>query len=144
MNSARWATSIVALASLCTPAAQASVPKLHFDGLYCCTRDAEIVGTARFYLRFYPDGVVLSTVSIGTPAQVAKWLIRSKQQHFHYSVSGTSLHLQDENGGHIFLYSGTIHAGYLTMIVDRYDTATRESMGSVERRYEFTPIAMQP
>jgi TonB family protein len=116
---------------------------LHFDGLYCCTRESDI-GPATFYLRFYPDGVVLSVASTGSPTDVAQWLTRSKQKSFHYSTTGTSLRLEDENGEMTFRYSGMIYPEYIAMRVDGFDTATKAYRGTVERTYQFTPVAMQP
>jgi hypothetical protein len=116
---------------------------LRFDGLYCCTRQSEI-GPATFYLRFYPDGVVLSVVSTGSPRDVARWLNRDKEQSFRYSMKSTSLHLEDQNGEMTFVYSGTVHPGSLTMRVDGYDTATKKYRGTVERTYKFVPSAMRP
>jgi hypothetical protein len=110
--------------------------------LYCCTRQSN-VGPVTFYLRFYQDGIVLSTASTGNAAEVAKWLVRSKQQHLHYSVDGASIHFEDRNGENTFVYNGTIYYGYITMRVDGYDTATKEYRGAVERTSWFTSVAMQ-
>jgi len=47
---------------------------LRYDGLYFDPYDDGTAGGT--YLRFYPDGVVVSVHSIGAPQKVALWLTR--------------------------------------------------------------------
>jgi hypothetical protein len=70
----RWLVVALALFVGCV-VTQAS-PSLRYDGLYCRANDEG--GGLTDYFRFYRDGIVLSTVSSGTPKQTATWLHRGQ------------------------------------------------------------------
>jgi len=117
---------------------------LRFDGFYCCQRDSS-AGPVTFYLRFYPDGVVLSVLSTGTPREVAKWFYRQKQPNFHYELKGNSLHFTEQTKDMFFVYSGTVTPDSLPLRVDGYDRTGKIYMGTVrDRTYKFVRVAMQP
>ena len=46
---------------------------LRFEGFYIAPATAQI--SASIYLRFFPNGSVISVVSSGTPAEVARWFV---------------------------------------------------------------------
>jgi hypothetical protein len=69
----RWPLLALALSVAGILTTHAS-PSLRYDGLYYRAIDKGDGYTG--YYRFFRDGVVLSTVSSGTPEQVATWLYR--------------------------------------------------------------------
>ncbi|HEV2805602.1 MAG TPA: hypothetical protein VGW57_11810 [Chthoniobacterales bacterium] len=54
---------------------RAESPKPRFDGLYCHESD-EFVQRTFDYLRFYPDGHVISTAATDRPGEVVTWFHR--------------------------------------------------------------------
>jgi hypothetical protein len=68
------ATVCIALSGL--TAVKGFALDVRYDGLYRYHEPAKQVS---IYLRFYPDGTVLSTASTGKPDEVAKWLHRGSK-----------------------------------------------------------------
>lgn len=56
---------------------------MRFDGLYAAPGDGYTA-----YLRFYPDGDVVSCSSTGTPAEVSRWFARGNQGAAAYVRDG--------------------------------------------------------
>jgi hypothetical protein len=69
----RWIVLALAF-SFASPVTTHASPSLRYDGLYRRANDKGDDYTD--YFRFYRDGVVLMTISNGTPQQVARWLHR--------------------------------------------------------------------
>jgi hypothetical protein len=92
---------------LATPAKQQQA--VRYDGLY----QSEKEDTAWYYLRFYKDGTVLSVTSIGTPAQVARWLNKQYQDAGKgaYSIDGDHLKFSETSPSGTVDYDGTIIEG---------------------------------
>ena len=122
----------------------AAKASLRFDGLYTCHRDIS-AGPVTFYLRFYPDGVVLSVLSTGTLRDLATWFNRHKQPNFHYELKGNSLRFTEQTKDMFFVYSGTVTPDSLPLRVDGYDRTGKTYMGTViDRTYKFVRVTMQP
>jgi hypothetical protein len=134
-----------ALCVLCLPHdASAAKPSLRCDGLYTCPRDST-AGPVAFYLRFYPDGVVLSVLSKGTAKDLATWFNRKKSPTFHYELKGSSLRFTEQAEEMFFVYTGTASADSLSLRVDGYDRTEKTYMGTVRNRtYKFVRVDMQP
>lgn len=54
---------------------------LRFDGVYLAPGDGYTS-----YLRFYPDGEVISVSSTGTPEEVARWFARDREKPAAFTV----------------------------------------------------------
>ena len=119
-----------------TDAAKHSV---RFDGLYCCPVPTNI-GATTSCLRFYPDRTVLAVVSLGSPSDVAKWLMRQKEPNFRYTIKGDSLRFTQSGKPLSYVYSGTIAGDSIALRVEGYNHG--KSMGYVQRNYKFVPIAL--
>jgi len=149
MNRTRTLTHILTVLLACcivgSPVrASAAKASLRFDGLYMCHRGSS-AGPVTFYLRFYPDGVVLSVLSTGTPRDLATWFNRRKQPNFHYKVKGNSLRFTEQTKDMFFVYSGMVASDSLPLRVDGYDSTGKTYMGTVkDRTYTFVRVAMQP
>jgi hypothetical protein len=149
MNSARRIAHAATFVLVCWVAfwpdrASAAKPLLRFDGMYTCHKGSS-AGPVTFYLRFYPDEVVLSVLSTGSPSDLAAWFNRRKQPNFHYELKGNSLRFTEQTKDMVFVYSGTVTPDSLPLRVDGYDRTGKKYMGTVlDRTYTFVRVAMQP
>ena len=139
------ALAATVLCALClSDDAHAAKPSLRFDGLYTCPRDSS-AGPVAFYLRFYPDGVVLSVLSKGTAKDLATWFNRQKSPTFHYELKGNSLRFTEQAEEMFFVFTGTVRADSLSLRVDGYDRTEKTYMGTVQNRtYKFVRVDMRP
>lgn len=104
---------------------------LRYDGIYATGITTDDSGMPyRQYLRFYEDGTVLDASSIGTPAQVARWLVKDKRDlsSGRYTVDGDRIAFttHSEHVGRpdspagdgprvVIDYEGTVSHGALTL-----------------------------
>jgi hypothetical protein len=142
MNSAYRSSKLVALllalAFVVAPGdVRAGNSSLQFDGFYRCSIPTS-AGAMTSYLRFYPDGVVVASVTPGTVPEVAKWMHRQHQANCHYTVRGGSIRFEEDLGTLSYTYSGTIRRDSLKLRVDGY--SRKHSMGYVERSYTFVHV----
>src|SRR4051812_30581706 len=72
-HSALSVTTLVIILSCCI--ARENPAGVRFDGLYCHESD-EFIQRTFDYLRFYPDGVVISTAATDRPGEVVTWFDR--------------------------------------------------------------------
>src|SRR5437773_10048343 len=134
MNRTRTLTQIIAVLVCCVALypmqGGAAKNSLRFDGLYRCDKGSS-AGPVTFYLRFYPDGVVLSVLAKGGPDDLATWFNRQKQPNFHYELKNNSLRFTEQAEEMFFVYSGTVAPGSLALRVDGYDRTGKTYMGIV-------------
>jgi hypothetical protein len=130
--------------ALCPIRNVAANDSLRFDGLYRCNKGSS-AGPVTFYLRFYPDGVVLSVLAKGGPEDLATWFNRQKQPNFHYELKSDSLRFTEQAEKMFFVYSGTVAVGSIALRVDGYDRTGKTYMGTVmNRTYRFVRVTMRP
>ena len=87
---------------------------LRFDGLYCHPDQSRLFTE---YLRFYPDGVVLSTSSTGTPRQVTRWLRRESTiaEHERFVITHRKVQIWNPKWGKDIGYVGTVGPSFLLL-----------------------------
>ena len=112
------------------PHADAAKHSVRFDGLYCCPVPTNI-GATTSCLRFYPDRTVLTVVSIGSPSDIAKWLMRQKEPNFRYTMKGDSLRFTQSGKPLSYVYSGTIGGDSIALRVRAIITVIPWDMSSV-------------
>lgn len=85
-----------------------SSSSISFTGLY----RAETLGENTWaYLRFFPDGTVVSSTTSDQPHQVIKWLNQSfEYSHGTYEVNGNTIHCEITVPNGIIRYNGTINS----------------------------------
>ena len=108
--------AVALLLAFAAPAVAAPVSSaLRYDGLYCAPPDSG----AREYLRFYPDGVVVTVASTGTPRQVSRWLRKNYSWlggTGTYTLRSDRLRMRTEaHGGVVVKYSGRARRDVMTL-----------------------------
>jgi hypothetical protein len=127
-----------------SPATAAS--GLHYDGLYTSKSEDKFEGkNFNDYLRFYPDGTVVSVLSTGDPALIAAWLNRNgKHDRGTYAITANAAQPQIQfiikslpfpgYAGVTIAYQGTLQNDKLTL-------QSESSNGHREQRtYEFVAV----
>jgi len=132
-------------------AAGSAISKRHyrairFDGYYCAhdvavaalPKPVAVGGTD--YLRFYPDGAVILTSSIGTPEEITGWFVRTREDiaKGHYVINGRSVRFStvDSQGRISFRGASGRRANYLTLRSHSYINGFRET-----KRYRFVEMS---
>lgn len=108
---------------------------LHFEGLYRAK-----VNNGHSYLRFYPDGTVLTASSAKMPGEVARWF--DKDNIFtkgYYKVEGTGLKFTIMDKYSSFDYSGIVSRKRLKLKV-----FNRNGDEPQELVYRFMPLDLTP
>jgi len=132
-----------------------SLPKLVFlldsgcycrtDGVYC---NPEL--PVNYYVRFYPDGFVMTVCSTGTPQQIMRWF-RREQAGASFST-GSYLNNYKRNNLKMISFSSTCgvgtvdYAGEVSLIgesVLRLDSYSRINGHKATREYQFIQIEDQ-
>ena len=110
----------IAAILICACAVAGEPPALKFDGLYCGHADDGSRPPVKSYLRFYPDGIVVSTVSRDTPGETAKMIRRDStfSRQGRYTVAGDRLTFSVTNPTGSVDYSGTIDGNRLLLSWD--------------------------
>jgi peptidyl-prolyl cis-trans isomerase B (cyclophilin B) len=109
--------------------------RIRFDGLYRCRRTDYSA-----YLRFYPDGVVISVSSTGEPEQVAKWFTESGRKSARYSrgtyaIRGPSLVFSTTSSSGTVDFTGTIRPDALFLRLFSHINYTHHTY-----HYTFVPL----
>ena len=93
---------------------------IRFDGLYCAPDDEGFLPPVTSYLRFYPDGVVVSVAARDTPQEAAKWIRRddrfSSQGRYSFVKRAVAFSVTNVNGA--VDYSGTLDGDQLAVSWD--------------------------
>ena len=131
---------VIALVLACfafASAAQSST--IRFDGVYRAPVQPPASWPVKptkelfLYFRFYPDGSVVSLLSMGTPIEVAKFIRRNLEESGNgtYSISGDRLNFRVTTRHGSTIYSGKVHG----------DSLALRSYGSISvPLYQFAPV----
>jgi hypothetical protein len=100
---------VIACSVLPCPASDAP-SAIKFDGLYCADDDEGFMPPVTSYLRFYPDGIVVSMAARDTPVEAAKWIRRDDRSgsQGRYAIVGGALTFSLTHLNGSVDYSGTI------------------------------------
>jgi hypothetical protein len=108
-----WAAAVSALATVIVPGRRTPSFDLRFDGLYA----TELSDGARYYARFFPDGYVATSNSIGSPEQVIRWIGREAPMPDGgtYVVTGSKVQFDSTNKNGTVKYEGDIEQNALVL-----------------------------
>lgn len=133
------ALALLLLAPALAPCAEpGKEAPLQYDGLYRAPGPAVEDMPSWYYLRFYPDGAVISATSPGSPQQVARWFNRRYPNVAYGQVANDegrlSFTLVSQQG--MVDYHGGLRGNKLHFDTYNHSDGKR---GSVD--YDFMPVA---
>jgi hypothetical protein len=87
-------------------------PSVKVDGVY-----QHKEGGNAYYLRFFPDGEVISVTSTGTPKEIAKWFNKSSDavSKGQYTISGPHIKFSSADADGTVDYEGEIKGDELLL-----------------------------
>lgn len=88
------------------------------------------------YLRFFPDGKVVSATSTGTPEQVARWLDHEYEENGVYTIEDGVLKFTITSSNGQVSYTGKILDGSIEMDVISYINGNISN----DRVYDFVSL----